>query len=179
MCYLNFDDIFIYNTFFEKHIEPLISYSQSELTLLCSDFEKDMHILKMFNIILCLDTILVCNAYFDVLEKKQTCDEFNHLEPVQPSSLVSFSHELKENPEEEDQMSSPPEKLLEQLDSTEPKVILQPIPCQSQKHCKDHGLIVSAHHENSLVKRISMQERIFSWYKNVLLEHRSFHDLFS
>ncbi|KAF2543339.1 hypothetical protein F2Q68_00030697 [Brassica cretica] len=68
------------------------------------------------------------------LDELMTCDEFNHLEPVQPSSLVSFSHELKENPEEEDQMSSPPEKLLEQLDSTEPKVILQPIPCQSQKH---------------------------------------------
>ena len=30
------------------------------------DFEKDRHVLKMFNIILCLDTILVCNAYFDV-----------------------------------------------------------------------------------------------------------------
>ncbi|KAF2601270.1 hypothetical protein F2Q70_00027959 [Brassica cretica] len=64
---LSFDDILVYNTFFEKHIEPLISDSQSELTLLCSDFEKDRHVLKMFNIVLCLDTILVCNAYFDVI----------------------------------------------------------------------------------------------------------------
>ena len=60
------DDIVVYNTFFEKHIEPLISYFQTEITLLCSDFEKDRHILKMFSIMLCLDTILVCNAYFDV-----------------------------------------------------------------------------------------------------------------
>ncbi|KAF2552435.1 hypothetical protein F2Q68_00034288 [Brassica cretica] len=68
-----------------------------------------------------------------VLENKQICDEFNHLEPVQPSSFVSFSQELKENPAEEEQMSSSPEKLLEQSASTEPKAIPQPIPCQSQK----------------------------------------------
>ena len=63
---LSFDVILVCNTFFEKHSEPLISDSQSELTLLCSDFEKDRHVLKMFNVILCLDTILICNAYFDV-----------------------------------------------------------------------------------------------------------------
>ena len=56
----------VYNTFFDKHIEPLISDFQSELALLSSEFEKDMHVLKMFNIILCIDTILACNAYFDV-----------------------------------------------------------------------------------------------------------------
>ena len=66
MLFLSFDVILVCNTFFEKHSEPLISDSQSELTLLCSGFEKDMHVLKMFNIILCLDTILVCNIYFDV-----------------------------------------------------------------------------------------------------------------
>ena len=63
---LSFDVILVCNTFFEKQSEPLISDSQSKLTLLCSDFEKDMHVLKMFNIISCLDTILVYNAYFDV-----------------------------------------------------------------------------------------------------------------
>ncbi|KAF3529163.1 hypothetical protein DY000_02039632 [Brassica cretica] len=63
---LSFYDIVVYNTFFEKHIEPLISDSQSELTLLCYDFEKDRHVLKMFSIMLCLDTIPVCNVYFDV-----------------------------------------------------------------------------------------------------------------
>ncbi|KAF3587142.1 hypothetical protein F2Q69_00029828 [Brassica cretica] len=56
--FLSFDDIVVDNTFFEKHIEHLISDSQSELTLLCSDFEKDRHVLTMFNIILCLDTIM-------------------------------------------------------------------------------------------------------------------------
>ncbi|KAF2616967.1 hypothetical protein F2Q68_00038549 [Brassica cretica] len=40
---LSFDNIMVYNTFFDKHIEPLISDSQSELTLLSSGFEKDMH----------------------------------------------------------------------------------------------------------------------------------------
>uniref|UniRef100_A0A0D3DLH5 Uncharacterized protein n=1 Tax=Brassica oleracea var. oleracea TaxID=109376 RepID=A0A0D3DLH5_BRAOL len=55
---LSFDDILVYNTLFEKHNDPLISDSQSELTLLRSDFEKDRHVLKMFNIMLCLDTIL-------------------------------------------------------------------------------------------------------------------------
>ncbi|KAF3575488.1 hypothetical protein DY000_02032098 [Brassica cretica] len=34
--------------------------SQSELTVLCSDFEKDRHGLKMFSIMLCIDTILAC-----------------------------------------------------------------------------------------------------------------------
>ena len=38
-------------------------------------------------------------------------------------------------------------------------------------------MIVSAHHENVLKTRISVQEKIFTWYKNVLL--KSFHDLFS
>lgn len=39
---------------------------------------------------------LLSSSYFDmVLENKQFCDEVNHLEPVQPSSLVSLSQELK------------------------------------------------------------------------------------
>ena len=52
--------------FFEKHLELLINVSQSELTLLCSDVEKDMHVLRMIDIVACLDTILVYNVYFDV-----------------------------------------------------------------------------------------------------------------
>ena len=60
------DNILIYNTFFEKYIELLLRDSQSELTLLYSDFEKDKHVFKMLNIISCLDTIMVCNTYFDV-----------------------------------------------------------------------------------------------------------------
>ncbi|KAF3511501.1 hypothetical protein F2Q69_00002914 [Brassica cretica] len=37
---LSFDDIVVYNTCFEKHIKPLISDPQSELTLLCSTERK-------------------------------------------------------------------------------------------------------------------------------------------
>ena len=73
----NFDIILVYNTLFEKHIEPLISDSQSELTHLCSDFEKESHVLKMFYIILCLDTILVYNTYFDVVGVKIGHDGIN------------------------------------------------------------------------------------------------------
>jgi len=63
---LSLDDIVVYNTFFEKHLESLIVDSQSELKLVCSDVEQDMHILNMNNIVSYLDKILVCNVYFDV-----------------------------------------------------------------------------------------------------------------
>ena len=62
-------------------------------------------------------------------------------------------------------------------ESIEPRENPQPIPCESQKHCKDHELIVSAHHENVLNPRISKQKQIFTLLKNVLLI--SFHELFS
>ncbi|KAF2616062.1 hypothetical protein F2Q70_00011589 [Brassica cretica] len=62
-------------------------------------------------------------------------------------------------------------------ESMEPREKPQPIPCESQKHCKDHELIVYAHYENVLNTRISMQKQIFTWYKNILL--KSFHELFS
>ncbi|KAF2600377.1 hypothetical protein F2Q68_00010218 [Brassica cretica] len=58
----------------------------------------------------------------------------------------------------------------------EPKVFPQSTSCRNQKHCKDHGLIVSAHQENVLKPRISKQKRIFTWLKNVLL--KPFHELF-
>ncbi|WZZ77812.1 LOW QUALITY PROTEIN: hypothetical protein YC2023_098384 [Brassica napus] len=59
----------------------------------------------------------------------------------------------------------------------EPNVFPQSTSCQNQKHCKDHGLIVSAHHENVLKPRISKRNHIFTWLKNVLF--KPFHDLFS
>ena len=52
-----------------------------------------------------------------------------------------------------------------------------PTTCPSQKRCKDHELIVSAHHEYVLKPRISKQKQIFTWLKNVLL--KPFHELFS
>ncbi|WZZ59267.1 hypothetical protein YC2023_059374 [Brassica napus] len=48
----------------------------------------------------------------------------------------------------------------------EPKVFPQSTSCQNQKHCKDHGLIASAHHENVLNPRISKRKHIFTWLKN-------------
>ncbi|KAF2611852.1 hypothetical protein F2Q70_00011963 [Brassica cretica] len=51
---LSLDDIVVYNTFFEKHLESLTVVSQCELTLSCSD----MHVLKINNIIAYVDKIL-------------------------------------------------------------------------------------------------------------------------
>lgn len=51
----------------------MIDVSQTELTLLCSDVEKDMHVLKMTNIVACLDKILVCNVYFDEHLERLKC----------------------------------------------------------------------------------------------------------
>ena len=59
----------------------------------------------------------------------------------------------------------------------EPMENPQLIFCENQKHCKDHELIVSSHHENVLKPRISKQIQIFTWLINVLL--KSFHDLIS
>ncbi|KAF2606101.1 hypothetical protein F2Q68_00044122 [Brassica cretica] len=58
-----------------------------------------------------------------------------------------------------------------------PKVFPQSTSCPNQNHCKDHGLIVSTHHENVLNPKISKQKQIFTWLKNVLL--KPFHELFS
>jgi len=63
---LNVDDILVYNTFFEKCLESLIVVSQSELKLVCSDVDNDMHVLEMINVVAYLDKILVCNVYFDL-----------------------------------------------------------------------------------------------------------------
>lgn len=66
---LSFDDILVYNTFFDKHAEPWLSNSRFELDLLCSEYEELVPVLKLFfknHVILCLDTILVYNTYFDM-----------------------------------------------------------------------------------------------------------------
>ena len=48
---LSLDDIVVYNNFFEKHLESLIVDSHSELKLVCSDVEQDMHALKVNTIV--------------------------------------------------------------------------------------------------------------------------------
>ncbi|XP_033128448.1 uncharacterized protein LOC117125858 [Brassica rapa] len=59
----------------------------------------------------------------------------------------------------------------------EPKVFPQSTSWPNQKHCKDHGLIISAHHEYVLKPRISKRNHIFTWLKNVLF--KTFHELCS
>uniref|UniRef100_A0A0D2ZPK8 Uncharacterized protein n=1 Tax=Brassica oleracea var. oleracea TaxID=109376 RepID=A0A0D2ZPK8_BRAOL len=64
------ENILIYNTFFDKHVEPWIRNSQFELNLLCSKSEKLAHVLNLFFrncAIMCPDTILVYNTDFDRL----------------------------------------------------------------------------------------------------------------
>ena len=59
---LSFDDILVYNTFFDKQAEPWLRDSRFELDLLCSESEELVPVLKLFfrnYAISCLDTILV------------------------------------------------------------------------------------------------------------------------
>ncbi|CAG7888819.1 unnamed protein product [Brassica rapa] len=242
---LNLDDIVVYNTFFEKHLESLIVDFQSELKLVCSDVEQDMHDLNMNTIVAYLDKNLVCNVYFDVhlerlkcvllvlgkeilifeLSKYLSCT-YNpgllvfvlRIQERQVQPLRNKSIDRAQRPEiwrsfvvqtgylgdacdrgsvetaistfrsftEEGVMNFPNwrfsspsirEYKTSKGDSgprkkrPEPKVILH-----APKHCKDHGLIVSAHHEKVLNPRISKRKHIFTWLKNILL--KPFHELF-
>ena len=192
---LSFYVILVYNTFFEKHIELLLSDSQSERTLLCSDFEKDRHDLKMLSIISCLDTILVCNAYFGVhferlkrvlhvLGKETLISDLNKYisctydpgilmfvlsvqdKQVQPQKSESIDHAHQpeiwrcmysrdgavhgcrrddhiyyQRPRKLDDRFSSNQVYDDCEESIEPMANPQPIPCESQKHCKDHELM--------------------------------------
>uniref|UniRef100_A0A0D3A8H5 Uncharacterized protein n=1 Tax=Brassica oleracea var. oleracea TaxID=109376 RepID=A0A0D3A8H5_BRAOL len=69
----SFNDILVYNTFFDNRLDHLIVDSQSELKLVCSDVEQDMHDLKMNTIGAYLNKIMVCNVYFDVHLDKLKC----------------------------------------------------------------------------------------------------------
>ncbi|KAF3609336.1 hypothetical protein DY000_02047856 [Brassica cretica] len=57
------------NTFFDKQAEPWLRDSRFELDLLCSKYEELVPVLTVFfknHVIMCLDTILVYNSYFDM-----------------------------------------------------------------------------------------------------------------
>ncbi|WZZ08229.1 hypothetical protein YC2023_094150 [Brassica napus] len=64
---LSVDDILVYNTFFEKCLESLIVVSQSELKLVCSDVDNDMHVLEMIKVVAYLDKILRGSKSSDIL----------------------------------------------------------------------------------------------------------------
>ncbi|WZY86218.1 hypothetical protein YC2023_032602 [Brassica napus] len=246
---LSLDDIVVYNTFFEKHLESLIVVSQSEHTLLCSAVEKDMQVLKINNIIVYLDKILYLSCTFDpallasvlsVQERqvqplrdesidraqqpeiwrsfvvqtgylgdardkgsvqngylnfqKVVCHESNFLgKPTHQGFTEAWNH-LKIFTEEgvmkfpNRRFSCPSIREYQTFKGdlgprkkrSEPKPILhepKSTSCPNQKHCKDHGLIVSDHHESVLNPRISKRKHIFTWLKNVLL--KPCHELFS
>ncbi|KAF3602932.1 hypothetical protein F2Q69_00034377 [Brassica cretica] len=64
-----FENILIYNTFFDKHAELWIRNSQFELNILGSKSEKLVHVFRFFfrnYTITRLETLLVINSYFDV-----------------------------------------------------------------------------------------------------------------
>ena len=280
---LSLDDIVVYNTFFEKHLESLIVDSHSELKLVCSYVEQDMHALKVNTIVAYLDKILVCNAYFDVhlerlkcvllvlgkeilffdLNKYLSCtfdpglldsvlsvherqvqplrnesidraqqpeiwrsfvvqtgylgdasdrgsvqngylkiqkvfchksnfrgkpihqgftEAWNHLKSFTEEGVMNFPNKRLSSPSIHEYQTSkgdlgPRKKRPEPKPILhEPKVFPQSTSCPNQKHCKDHGFIVSAYHENVLNQRISKRKHIFTWLKNVLF--KSFHELF-
>nr|VDD35873.1 unnamed protein product [Brassica oleracea] len=108
------------------------------------------------------------STYTSPFSRYEACHGRNQVTKDVPMELKCFlpsslSVELKENQTKEAAKSSPQRKPLEQVILNEPKVILQSIPCQSQKHCKDHELIVSAYHENVLNTSISLRKQIFTW----------------
>ena len=64
------ESILIYNTCFDKNVVPWISNSRFKIDLLCSKSKKLAHVLNFFFrncAIMCPDTILVYNTYFDRL----------------------------------------------------------------------------------------------------------------
>ncbi|KAG7578958.1 Reverse transcriptase RNA-dependent DNA polymerase [Arabidopsis thaliana x Arabidopsis arenosa] len=76
--------------------------------------------------------------YSLVSENKQACEKLTQLEPVHPSSIVSFSQIHEENSSREEQRSLSLAKDMEQL----PEPVLMPIPSYySRKHCKDIELV--------------------------------------
>ncbi|KAG5384241.1 hypothetical protein IGI04_035711 [Brassica rapa subsp. trilocularis] len=253
-------------------------------SLSLDDVEKDMHVLKMNNIIAHLDKILVCNVYFDVhlerlkcvllvlgkeilffdLNKYMSCtfdpglvasvfsiqerqvqplrneridraqqleiwrsfvvktsclgdasdrgsvqngypnfrkvfchesnflgkpthqgftEAWNHLKLFTEEGVINFPNRKFSCPSIREYQTSKGDlgtrKKWPDLEPIlhEPKVFTQSTSCPNQKHCKDHGLITSAHHENILNPRISKRKHIFTWLKTVL--PKSFPDLFS
>ncbi|KAG7527972.1 hypothetical protein ISN44_Un238g000030, partial [Arabidopsis suecica] len=80
--------------------------------------------------------------YSLVSENKQACEKLTQLEPVHPSSIVSFSQIQEENSPREEQRSLSLAKDMEQLPDFVPEPVLMPIPSYySRKHCKDIELV--------------------------------------
>ncbi|KAG7572496.1 hypothetical protein ISN44_As09g008570 [Arabidopsis suecica] len=77
-----------------------------------------------------------------VSENKYACEKLTQLEPVHPSSIVSFSQILEENSSREEQRRLSLAKNMEQLPNFVPEPVLMPIHSHySRKHCKEIGLV--------------------------------------
>ncbi|KAG7556882.1 hypothetical protein ISN44_As11g028820 [Arabidopsis suecica] len=91
-----------------------------------------------------------------VSENKQACEKLTQLQPVQPSSIVSFSQILEENSTRGEQRSLPLANDMEQLPNSVPEPVLMPFPSYySRKHCKE---IVFARTEPNLFVLVSAEE---------------------
>ncbi|WZY99877.1 hypothetical protein YC2023_072206 [Brassica napus] len=110
-------------------------------------------------------------------------EAWNHLQSFTEEGVMNFPNRRFFNPSIREYQTSKgdSEPRKEQPEPkpilNEPKVFPQSNSCPNQKHCKDHGLIISAHHENVLKPRISKRNHIFTWLKNVLF--KPFHELCS
>ncbi|KAG7567981.1 hypothetical protein ISN45_Aa04g008170 [Arabidopsis thaliana x Arabidopsis arenosa] len=77
-----------------------------------------------------------------VSENKQACEKLTQLQPVQPSSIVSFSQILEENSTRGEQRSLPLANDMEQLPNSVPEPVLMPFSSYySRKQCKDIDLV--------------------------------------
>ncbi|KAF3561077.1 hypothetical protein DY000_02015360 [Brassica cretica] len=155
--------------------------------------EKDMHVLRIIDIVACLDTILVYNVYFDVhlgrlkfsvlsVQERQVRSQRNESIALvhQPEiwSFMNLRNGAVHGYRRDDPMSSQQlddwfrlfstllavEESYKESTYTIPflrseAVSQNPTIYPNQKHCKDHGLIVSAHLENKQRNQRKRQNR--------------------
>ena len=93
-------------------------------------------------------------------------EDWNHLKIITEEGVMNFPNRRLSSPSileyqtSKGDSGSRKERPKPKPILNEPKVFPQSTSCPNQKHCKDHGLIVSAHLENVLKPRISKQKQI-------------------
>ena len=99
-------------------------------------------------------------------------EDWNHLKIITEEGVMNFPNRRLSSPSileyqtSKGDSGSRKERPKPKPILNEPKVFPQSTSCPNQKHCKDHGLIVSAHLENVL------KPRILSKNKSYLVEKR-------
>ncbi|KAF3581221.1 hypothetical protein DY000_02029954 [Brassica cretica] len=152
---LSQDDIVVYNTFFEKHLESLIVDSRSELKL-----EIEVQLLRNESIDRAQQpeiwrSFVVQTGYLgDANDRVQSKTDISTFRSFTEEGVMNFPNRRFSSPSIREYKTSKedsgPRKKRPEPKPTlhEPKVFPQSTSCPNQKHCKDHGLIVPAHHEN-------------------------------